>query len=218
MWPPSKVKPVEFFLHSRGSANSVYGDGVLSTSEPEVERPDEYNYDPRDPVMSLMDLSAQAAVREQSTLNSRNDILVYSTPPLKHPVTVIGSVMLKLWASSSAPDTDFTAKLIDVYPDGLSVNLSYGIMRAMYRYGYEEPKLMNPGTPYEFSIKLGPTGIRLGEGHSIRLDIASSDFPNFDRNHNTGADFWSDTELRVAHQTVFHDKEHPSRLLLMVED
>ena len=166
--------------------------------------------------MSLMDLSAQAAVRDQSPLNARDDILVYATPPLDRPVTVIGPVTLRLWVASSAPETDFTAKLIDVRPDGLAVNLSYGIMRTSYREGYEEPKPMEPETPYELTIRLGPTGIRFGEGHRIRLDVASSDFPNFDRNHNTGADFWSDSELRVARQTVFHDRERPSRLLLSV--
>ena len=166
--------------------------------------------------MSLMDLSAQAAVRDQSPLDVREDILVYTTPPLDRPVTVIGPVTLKLWVASSAPETDFTAKLIDVRPDGLAVNLSYGIMRTSYREGYDEPKPMEPGTPYELTIRLGPTGIRFGEGHRIRLDVASSDFPNFDRNHNTGADFWSDSELRVARQTVFHDRERPSRLLLSV--
>ena len=101
-------------------------------------------------------------------------------------------------------------------PDGLAVNLSYGIMRTSYREGYDEPKPMEAETPYELTIRLGPTGIRFGEGHRIRLDVASSDFPNFDRNHNTGADFWSDSELRVARQTVFHDRERPSRLLLSV--
>ena len=215
-WPPAGAGEIELFLHSGGRANSVGGDGVLSASEPSEERPDRYDYDPSDPVMSLMDLSAQAAVRDQSPLDDREDILVYATPPLDRPVTVIGPVTLKLWAASSVPETDFTAKLIDVRPDGLAVNVSYGIMRTSYREGYDEPKPMDPETPYELTIRLGPTGIRFGEGHRIRLDVASSDFPNFDRNHNTGANFWSESELRVARQTVFHDRERPSRLLLSV--
>ena len=215
-WPPEGSRAVEFFLHSDGSANTVQGNGQLSTAEPKQERPDEYDYDPRDPVMSLMDVSAQAAVRDQSPLDARPDVLVYATPPLEQPITLIGPVVLRLWAASSAPDTDFTAKLIDVHPNGLAVNLSYGIMRTSYRDGYDDPRLMEPGTPYELTIELGPTAIRFGEGHRIRLDVASSDFPNFDRNHNTGADFWSDAELRVAHQTVFHDAERPSRLVLSV--
>ena len=216
-WPPAGAGEIELFLHSGGlRANSVGGDGVLSTSEPSEERPDRYDYDPSDPVMSLMDLGAQAAVRDQSPLDAREDILVYATPPLDRPVTVIGPVTLRLWVASSAPQTDFTAKLIDVRPDGLAVNVSYGIMRTSYMEGYDKRKPMEPETPYELTIRLGPTGIRFGEGHRIRLDVASSDFPNFDRNHNTGADFWSDSELRVARQTVFHDRERPSRLLLSV--
>ena len=105
---------------------------------------------------------------------------------------------------------------IDVHPNGLAVNLCYGIMRARYRDGYDNPTLIEPGSPYEYTINMMPTGVRFGKGHRIRLDVSSSDFPNFDRNHNTGRDFWSDPELRVAHQTVFHDREHPSRLILPV--
>ena len=166
--------------------------------------------------MSMMGIESMAAVRDQAPLNDRRDILVYQTPPLRQDLEVIGPVELRLWASSSAPDTDFTAKLIDVHPNGMAVNLTYGILRTSYRDGYEEPTLINPGVPYELAIKMKPTGILFKEGHRIRLDVSSSDFPNFDRNHNTGADFWSDAELRVAHQTVFHDRERPSRLVLPV--
>lgn len=215
-WPLARTRYVEFFLHSKGAANTVWGDGTLSTAEPSAEKPDKYDYDPRDPVMSLMAPDAQAAPCDQSPLNSRADILVYQTPPLTEEIEVTGPVVLKLWAASSAPDTDFTAKLIDVHPDGLAVNLCYGIMRAQYRDGYDAPSLIEPGVPYEYTIKLMPTGILFRRGHRIRLDIASSDFPNFDRNHNTGNDFWSDTEMQVAHQTVFHDRERPSRLVLPV--
>ena len=215
-WPPARARSTELFLHSGGSANTVLGDGELSTREPGSESPDEYEYDPKDPVMSLMGLNSQAAPRNQSPLDGRSDVLVYATPPLSSPVDVIGPVELKLWVASTAPDTDFTAKLVDVHPDGLAVNLSYGITRASYRDGYEDPKLMDPGTLYELTVKLHPTGVRFGEGHRIRLDVSSSDFPNFDRHHNTAADFWSDDELRVARQTVFHDRERPSRLILPV--
>ncbi len=215
-WPLARTRYTDFFLHGDGSANTVSGDGSLSTTEPNGERPDEYDYDPRDPVMSMMDITAQAAPRDQSPLKGRWDILVYQTPPLGEEIEVIGPVTLKLWAASDGPDTDFTAKLIDVHPDGLAVNLCYGIMRARYRDGYDNPTLLEPGIPYEYTINMMPTGIRFGKGHRIRLDVSSSDFPNFDRNHNTGKDFWSDPELRVAHQTVFHDRERPSRLILPV--
>ena len=153
---------------------------------------------------------------DQTPLDGRQDILVYQTAQLEQDVRVIGSVTLKLWAASSAPDTDFTAKLIDVHPDGVAVNLSYGIMRARYRDGYDSPTLILPGLPYKYTVRMMPAGVLFRRGHRIRLDVSSSDFPNFDRNHNTGADFWSDAELRVASQTVLHDREHPSRLILPV--
>ena len=215
-WPLARTQYTEFFLHSNGSANTVHGDGVLSVSESPEGPPDRFDYDPRDPVMSLMGIDAQAAPRDQSPLNGRQDILVYQTAPLQEDIEVTGPVVLKLWAASSAPDTDFTAKLIDVHPNGLAVNLTYGIMRAQYRNGYDNPSLIEPGQPYEYTIRLNPTGILFRRGHRIRLDVSSSDFPNFDRNHNTGTDFWSDTELRIAHQTVFHSAEYPSRLILPV--
>ena len=215
-WPLARAHYTEFFLHSDGSANTVHGDGALSVSEPGDESPDAYDYDPKDPVMSLMGIDAQAAPRDQSPLSGRGDILVYQTPPLQEDIEVTGPVVLKLWAASSAPDTDFTAKLIDVHPNGLAVNLTYGIMRARYRDGYDNATFIEPGKPYEYTIRLNPTGILFRRGYRIRLDVSSSDFPNFDRNHNTGADFWSDAELRVARQTVFHSAEYPSRLILPI--
>ncbi len=215
-WSLARTRGTDFYLDSGGSANTPNGDGTLSLKRVGGGLPDEYDYDSKDPVMSLMDLDAQAAVRDQSPVARRRDILVYQTPPLHEGIEVTGPVVLKLWAASSAPDTEFTAKLIDVYPDGLAVNVTSGIVRARYRDGYDTPSLIEPGRVYEYLINLNPTGIVFLRGHRIRLDVSSSDFPNFDRNHNTGADFWSDAELRVAHQTVFHDKTRPSRLVLPV--
>ena len=129
---------------------------------------------------------------------------------------ITGPVVLKLFAASDAPDTDFTAKLVIVYEDGTAVNLTYGIVRARYRDGYDSPALLESGEPHEYTIRLNPVGVLLRPGQRLRLDVSSSDFPNFDRNHNTGADFWSDAELRTARQTVFHDRERPSRLILPV--
>jgi putative CocE/NonD family hydrolase len=123
---------------------------------------------------------------------------------------------LKLWAASNCPDTDWTAKLCVVLSDGLCVNLTYGIMRARYRNGFDSPTLIEPGKPYLYEIKLNPTGILFKRGQRVRLYVSSSDFPNFDRNHNTGRDYWSDTELRVAHQTVFHAGDMCSSLILPI--
>ncbi len=216
-WPLARTRYTDFFLSSDGAANTPSGDGVLSVASPGAEAPqDRYDYDPRDPVMSLMGQDAHAAARDQAPLDRRRDVLVYQTPPLESPLEVTGPITLTLFAASSAPDTDWTAKLIDVHPDGLAVNLCYGIMRARYREGFDRPSLIEPDQVYEYTIKIHPTGNVFLPGHRIRLDVSSSDFPNFDRNHNTGRDFWSDTELRVARQTVFHDAARPSRLTLPV--
>ena len=129
---------------------------------------------------------------------------------------ITGPVSLTLWAQTDAPDTDWTAKLAVVLENGMAVNLTYGILRTQYREGFETPKLIRPNVPLEYTIRLNPTGILFKRGQRIRLYISSSDFPNFDRNHNTGRPYWSDTELKVAHQTVFHETERPSRLILPV--
>lgn len=216
-WPLARTRYTEFFLHSRGGANSVRGDGRLSTDPPSGDdRPDHFVYDPRDPVMSLMRADAQAAPVDQSPHDHRRDILVYQTSPLDEGIEITGPVSLKLWAATDCPDTDWTAKLAVVFADGLCVNLTYGIMRARYRDGYEHCSLLERGKPYEYSINLNPIGVLFKKGQRIRLYVSSSDFPNFDRNHNTGRDYWSDAELRVARQMVFHEPSMQSRLILPV--
>jgi uncharacterized protein len=216
-WPLPGSQETEFFLHGQGNANTVRSDGQLTRVAPGDDPPDHYTYDPRDPVMSLMGRDIQMEPRLQAPNDDRQDILVYQTPPLENPLRVIGRVSVRLWVASDAPDTDFTAKLIDVRADGSAVNITYGILRCRYREGYAtEADPLRPGQVYEIEIALNPTAIVFGAGHRIRLDISSSDFPNFDRNHNTGRDFWSDTELRPARQTVFHDRNRPSRLILPV--
>lgn len=216
-WPLARTRYTNFFLHSSGQANSVSGDGVLSLKAPSGETPDTYVYDPKDPVMSLMGRDVQMEPRFQAPLDDRQDILVYQTSALSEDVRVIGPVRLKIWVSTDAPDTDFTAKLVDVFPDGSAVNVTYGILRCANREGFAaKAPSMQPGRIYPIEIVLNPTGIVFKRGHRIRLDVSSSDFPNFDRNHNTGKDFWSDAELRPARQTVFHDQDRPSRLVLPI--
>ena len=164
--------------------------------------------------MSVMDIDAQPMPRDQKPLDGRQDVLVYQTAVFESPTRYVGPVVLELWAASDAPDTDWTAKLVLVNQDGLAVNLTYGIMRARYRGGFDREDLLEPGVPTRYTIKLNPVGIEIQPGQRLRLDISSSDFPNFDRNHNTGKDFWSDSELRVARQIVFHESAMPSRLLM----
>ena len=215
-WPLARTQYSEFYLHSAGAANTVAGDGALSRQSPADETPDCYDYDPRDPLMSLMRADAQAAPVDQAPHDYRQDILVYETAPLEEEIEVTGPVSLTLWAQTDAPDTDWTAKLAVVLEDGMAMNLTYGIMRAQYREGFEQPQLIEPNVPLEYSVRLNPTGILFKPGQRIRLYVSSSDFPNFDRNHNTGKPYWSDVELKVARQTVFHDAERPSRLILPI--
>ncbi|MCB1463052.1 MAG: CocE/NonD family hydrolase [Nitratireductor sp.] len=214
-WPVEGAVPTPFFMDSQGKANGVSGDGTL-VEMPVNSEPDRFTYDPRDPVMSLMAPDSQAAPRDQSPLDRRRDILVYQTAPLERDLLCIGPVKLHLWASSSAPDTDFTAKLIEVGPDGLAVNLSHAIKRARYRNGFDNPALLDSDAPVQYVIDMMPVGIRFRKGSRIRLDISSSDFPNFDRNHNTGKDYWTDDEFKVANQVVFHDANMPSHIELPV--
>jgi hypothetical protein len=215
-WPPAGVQETDFFLESDGSANTPSGDGRLSRRRPEESQPDRYVYDPRDPVMSLPD-SEDAGPSDQAILRWRRDILVYQTEPLEEDLVVLGEPVVTLWAASDGPDTDFTAKLIEVRPDGLAINVNDpSIIRARYRFGLDQEVFLTPGEPAELTLRLNPVGVRFQKGSRIRLDISSSDFPNYDRNHNTGKPYWSDSELRIARQTVYHDREHPSRLTLPV--
>jgi putative CocE/NonD family hydrolase len=217
-WPPAGMEERSYFLHSGGGANTPAGDGSLSRDTPGAEPPDRFVSDPADPVMSLVDATGQASCCDQRPLAGRRDILVYQTPPLAEDVLLAGPVRCHLFAASDAPDTDFVARLIEVGADGLAINISQGIRRARYRLGYDREVLLTPGEPAEFVIEMLAVGIRFRRGSRIRLDIASADFPSFDRNHQTGKPFQSDPELRVARQTVLHDHAHPSRIVLPVID
>jgi putative CocE/NonD family hydrolase len=145
-------------------------------------------------------------------------VLVYSTPPLEEDLRVTGPVSIRLWVSSSAPDTDFVARLIDVAPDGFAMNLTDGILRARYREGFETPQLMDPGQVYEISIPMGATSNLFRKGHRIRVHVTSSNFPRYSRNTNTGTQPELDTRMQPAAQTVWHTSDRPSQLLLPVLD
>ena len=151
---------------------------------------------------------------DQTAIESRSDVLVYSTPPLSEDLEVTGPIMLTLYASSSAPDTDFTAKLVDVEPDGYARNLTDGVIRARYRESRSDARLLKPGEVYEYTIDLGATCNVFKAGHRIRLEISSSNFPRFDRNPNTGHDLFADAETRPALQTVMHRTGYASHLTL----
>ena len=217
-WPPPKMQQVRYFLHSHDGANTLAGDGALSTVPPDAEPPDSYVYDPDNPVPSLggNNLAIDIGVQDQRPVEQRADVLVYTSEPFEQPVEITGPVSVAVWAASSAVDTDFTAKLIDVHPDGYAQNLLDGIIRARYRESASEPKLMEAGKPYLFTIDLWATSNVFRPGHRIRLELSSSNFPRFDRNLNSGEPFGAGTKGMPARQTVFHQGGMPSHLLLPV--
>lgn len=215
-WPLPNTVPTDYYFHSGGSANTPQGDGRLSPTPPGDEPADSYVYDPKDPVMSVCTVDVQDGPYDQRPLDRRRDVLVFATEPLAEEIEVTGEVVVKLFAASTAPDTDFTAKLVDVHPDGFAANVCHGIVRAQYRESYQNPSLITPGQIYEYTILLRATGNLFQKGHQIRVDISSSNFPFFDRNHNTGRPFYEDAELVPATQTIYHSAQHPSRVILPV--
>jgi len=221
-WPPPEAKLTRYFLHSGGSANSLRGDGGLSLTPPKKETPDKFTYDPANPVPTIGgSLCCDAehyepGPRDQRVSENRNDVLVYSTKPLAEDMEITGPVTLELWVRSSAVDTDFTAKLVDVSPVGFAMNLTDGILRMRYRDSQEKPGLMNPDQVYKISVDLWATSNVFKKGHIIRLEVSSSNFPRFDSNLNTGADQATSREFVSATNTILHDSEHPSALLVPV--
>ena len=232
-WPIPGTRFTRYYLHSGGGANSSVGDGTLTLSEPGDVPPDRFTYDPGFPVPThggqvCADCLPQGAdstgdykvalpdgAFDQSHLEMRNDVLVYSTPPLTEPVEVTGPVRVVLYAASSAKDTDFTAKLVDAYPDGRAYNLTEGIVRARKRNpGVIE--MLTPGAVTRFDIDLQVTGNWFAPGHRIRLEISSSNFPRFDRNLNTGGNNYDETEWVRARNEVHHSAAHPSHILLPI--
>ena len=221
-WPLPRARQERYFLHSAGKANSMSGDGTLSAAAPRAESPDHYVYDPANPAPTAggplcCDFSHLGpGPRDQRSVEARTDVLVYSTPVLSQDLEVTGPITAELFASSSAVDTDFTAKLVDVWPDGFAQNLTEGIIRARYRESQEKPTFLNPNQTYKFALDLWSTSNLFRKGHRLRLEISSSNFPRFDRNLNTGEDTASARKSVSATNTIYHDAEHPSALVLPI--
>jgi putative CocE/NonD family hydrolase len=217
-WPLPRAHEVKYFLHSNGKANSVRGDGALTTTIPRSETADQYKYDPTNPAPTIGGpLCCDAkhlkpGPRDQRPVESRDDVLIFSTSPMPQDLEVTGPVRLELFASSSAVDTDFTAKLVDVGPDGFAQNLTEGIVRARYRDSQEHSVLMNPDQTYKFTVDMWATSNVFKKGHRLRLEISSSNFPRFDRNPNTGEDSAFATKSVQATNSIYHDANHPSVL------
>ena len=224
-FPPAGAETVRFNLASGGGANSRWGDGVLLRDGPPHGPDDTFTYDPSDPVPALggglccltLGFYFRSGSQDQSTVERRDDVLVYTSAPLAEDLAVIGPATVKLWATSTARDTDFTAKLVDVHPDGFAQNVLNRVVRARYRNGSKSaPALIEPGRAYEYAIDLGYTAFVFPAGHRVRLDISSSEFPHLARNHNTGGDPATDARFEVAVQTIHHDAERPSHVALTV--
>jgi hypothetical protein len=217
-WPLARTRYEKYYLHSIGKANSLNGDGLLDTKPPEDEPGDVFNYDPHNPVPTTggCNMTIPAGPFDQRKVEERSDVLVYTTAPLKKPVEVTGPIHVILYASSSGFDTDFTAKLVDVCPDGTAWNLADGIIRTRYRNSSKKPELIEPGNIYKYDIDLWVTSNVFLPNHRIRLEISSSNFPRFDRNPNTGHPFGKDAEIIIAQQTIYHNFKNPSYVLLPI--
>jgi putative CocE/NonD family hydrolase len=221
-WPPEGAQPKSYFLESGGKANSLEGDGGLAESAGHKSPSDTFEFDPARPVPTRGgSICCNPKVFpwgpfDQRPVEERKDVLVYSTKPLKQPVEIAGPVQVSLWVSTNAKDTDFTAKLVDVFPDGTARNLTDGILRLRYRNSLSKAELAKPGELYRITIDAGVASNVFLKGHRIRLEVSSSNFPRFDRNPNTGGLVADARRLMKANQIVFHDAAHPSALTMMV--
>jgi hypothetical protein len=220
-FPPARAVMTTYYLHSTSGANSVRGDGRLDTTGPGAETPDRYQYDPSDPVPTIggrlcCGNEFPPGPFDQRPNESRRDVLVFSTAPLDQNVEVTGYIELKLYAATSAVDTDWTAMLVDVAPDGYARFLTDGIVRARYRDSTEKADLVSPGKIYPYKIDLWATSNTFRQGHRIRVYISSSNFPRFNRNLNTGESTLGSTRMVKAQQTIYHDAAHPSAIILPV--
>lgn len=221
-WPPENAKPTTFYLNSDGQANSAYGDGVLSTQKADSDNPDGFTYDPMVPVPSYggnvccTGNAVKGGAYDQQQMETRNDILVYTSDVLDKGVEVSGFIESTLYVSSDAKDTDFTIKLIDVYPDGRAYNLDETIQRVRYREGYDKEVFMEKGKVYKVDLTPMSTSNYFKKGHRIRIEVSSSNFPRFARNLNTGGNNYDEKVGVVAHNKVHHSKEYPSQITLPI--
>jgi putative CocE/NonD family hydrolase len=219
-WPPPAARREQWYLHSGGRANSRFGDGTLTQEAPGAEPGDIFTYDPSFPVASqgghscCFGFISPMGPADQRASEETNFVLVYTSPPLEEGIDLLGDASVTLHAATTAVDTDWTARLCHVHPDGRSINLKEGIVRARYRESLTEPSLLEPNRVYKYEIPLGPVGAHIPRGHALRLTISSSDFPLWDRNMNTGAPPFTEdlTEAKAARQSVLHDTLHASCL------
>ncbi|HET7577770.1 MAG TPA: CocE/NonD family hydrolase [Bacillales bacterium] len=218
-WPLANTQWTKYYLNSNGRANSRFGDGRLTTEQPQTQsEKDQYIYDPKHPVPFITEMvSAQiGGPDDYSAIERRDDVLVYTTEPLEEDLEITGPIKAELFASSSAKDTDFMVKLLDVWPSGYAQRLTDGMVRARFRNGMDEPELIEPDKIYRYEVDCWNTSQVFEKGHRIRLEVSSSAFPKYDRNLNTGEPLGQTTESVTAEQTIYHDAEHPSAIILPI--
>lgn len=222
-WPPVGAQPMKMYLASGGKANTGSGDGVLTAAAPATDNPDKFDYDPLNPVPSYggnvccTGNAVQGGAFDQRKMEERQDILVCSTEPLPEGIEVSALIEVTLYVSSDAKDTDFTIKLIDVYPDGRAYNLDETIQRMRYHNGYDKPLVwMETGKVYKVTLQPMVTSNYFAAGHRIRIEVSSSNFPRFDRNLNTGGKNYDEVRGVVAHNMVHHSRQYPSEVKLTV--
>jgi hypothetical protein len=217
-WPIARTQWTKYFLHSNGQANTLSGNGTLSSAEPASEPTDSYSYDPAKPVRFITDPSfAQiGGPDDYREVEQRDDVLVYTSDALTEDMEVCGPLRVHLSAASSARDTDFMAKVIDVWPNGFAQRLNDGMVRARFREGMDKPSLIEPGRVYSYDLDLWNTCQLYQKGHRIRVEVSSSAFPKYDRNLNTGEALGQTTQMAVAQQKIYHDREHPSYVILPI--
>ena len=221
-WPPEQVKLTTYYLNSGGNANSAFGDGKLTTTKAKKDNPDGFTYDPMQPVPSYggnvccTGNAIKGGSYDQQQMETRNDILVYTSDPLDEGVEISGFIESTLYVSSDVKDTDFTIKLIDVYPDGRAYNLDETIQRVRYREGYEKEVFMEKGKVYKVDLTPMSTSNYFKKGHRIRIEISSSNFPRFARNLNTGGNNYDEKESIVAHNKIHHSSKYTSLIRLPV--
>ncbi|HLZ52030.1 MAG TPA: CocE/NonD family hydrolase [Candidatus Acidoferrum sp.] len=222
-WPPAGARPLTFYLSSAGHSNSLNGDGALSASPPEADKPDSFIYDPMNPVTSYggnvccTGDAVQGGAFDQRKMEAREDILVYTSEPFREGTELSGPITPTLYVSSNAKDTDFTVKVIDVYPDGRAYNLDESIQRMRYREGYDKPLVwMEKEKVYKVTLQPLNTSNYFEAGHQLRIEVSSSNFPRFDRNLNTGGNNYDESKGVVAHNAVHHSKQYPSQITVTV--
>ena len=221
-WPPANAEMTTFYLNSGGNANTRNGDGSLQDEAPDQDNPDTFTYDPMEPVPSYggnvccTGNAVQGGAFDQQEMELRDDILVYTSEPLEEGIEVSGFIESRLYLSSDVKDTDVTIKVIDVYPDGTAYNLDETIQRVRYREGYDKEVFMEEGTIYEVNMTPMSTSNYFKEGHRIRIEVTSSNFPRFDRNLNTGGNNYDESEGVTATNNIHHSKEYPSSITLPI--